>query len=809
MSTEYTIISRMLEDGILKGFLIGSSDCLTKFVDLDTIIKVKNDIKYTNAKFDSTFKTLQGTYESLTNYPVITPNYNIVKNDGVVVLATIVDEDTNKPVGVVCFNGLGTKYNLSYKKLMSLCKNHKEINFKFISHPNYGTYVVRKDDMEFPTIKMKKQEKVSRVYNSAKGDIKPVVFGDNGTQNQVGVFNLDEIKGSDFSKGAQEKLFLASINMQKLTPYYHCCLQATSKKAAIGLGTCAVTEDTLFYDIEFIASLTVAELTFVLIHEICHLAQQHSIRGRGKDNELFNIACDLYINTLICKDFDIRFGDPEKDYGGGAVIKTPVDGMFLEKIGEVLDLAKDTPETIYNRLIQENQQYNSGGQSGNNGQQSGNQQNGQGQGQSSQSNSQNLQQGIKEVQEGSNNAQQQSGNTSKSQDASKQIQQGLNNIQNGSQNGNQEQVNKGLSQVESGINKMNDALDNSGNSDSDSKQQMSDGLQKIKSSLGQQGQQGQQGQGQGQQGQQGQGQQENNNLGDFNNTKADNSSDLGQNDSSNEQSLVKDVTVTYNGKKLSGKVNMDIMTNDATDSKESIDNNVNKSRDALQKIQTKKAMLEEELGEPLLKNAGYGAGLTQRYIEFGLSQSIDWRVLLRNMCKTKHKKTFTLANPNQDYMNMGMTIADRRAIGKPRKIGGIKICIDISGSVSKKELEVYLSEVNNIFTKFDVDGELIYWSTNIGDVGNFSTLKDLLKVKPISTGGTDVRCVFEYLNHEIKVNGSYERTKLSDITGIFIITDGCLKHNYSEYAFLGKKVVWLISGNAITFNPPFGRVLQF
>ena len=37
-------------------------------------------------------------------------------------------------------------------------------------------------------------------------------------------------------------------------------------------------------------------------------------------------------------------------------IKTPEIGIFIETIGETIDLNKDTPETIYDRLVKENPQ---------------------------------------------------------------------------------------------------------------------------------------------------------------------------------------------------------------------------------------------------------------------------------------------------------------------------------------------------------------------------------------------------------------------------------------------------------------------
>ena len=252
------------------------------------------------------------------------------------------------------------------------------------------------------------------------------------------------------------------------------------------------------------------------------------------------------------------------------------------------------------------------------------------------------------------------------------------------------------------------------------------------------------------------------------------------------------------------------MTNNSSKSEDAKQANIDASKSALQRMATKIKMEEEETGESLVKNAGAGGGLCQRYIEFGLSSAIRWQDIVRNLCKKSPKKIFTLANPNVDYMNMGMTVAARRAIGKPTRLSGLKFCIDISGSVTKQEANFYLSEVNNLLTHYDVEGELIYWSTMVGDAGNFSTLRDMLKVKPVSDGGTSVRCVFDYLSGKTRVNNKREPDKMRDIEAIFIITDGCFSNDYADYKdMFGRKTYWLVTVNPITFNPPFGRVIGF
>ena len=342
-------------------------------------------------------------------------------------------------------------------------------------------------------------KKEERVYNSNLNSTKPVNMAKSKTeQHEIGIIDLDAVNISDFVKPAQEKFYLALINMQKLTPYYHCCLQAIKRIAVTGLGTMGVTEDTLYYDLEFVASLSVAELTFVLIHEVSHIAQQHSIRGRGKDHDLFNIACDLYINALICMDFGIYYGQEEKTFDNKSVLKTPIFGSYLETIGEVIDLAVDTPETIYKRLRDENP---NGAQSSPRGQQGqGQSQQGQGQNQQGQEQGQGQsqsqgqqgqsQQGQSQGQGQQEQGQGQSGtsvaqalnnisvgtyearsnvNNEVTQNAQSQINQGVSDIKSGLSSGNQQQVSDGLSNVQQGL----DAL----------KSQTQAGIDKVESGL--------------------------------------------------------------------------------------------------------------------------------------------------------------------------------------------------------------------------------------------------------------------------------------------------------------------------------------
>lgn len=50
---------------------------------------------------------------------------------------------------------------------------------------------------------------------------------------------------------------------------------------------------------EFLEGLTDSELDFVMMHEILHVVLQHCARGDDRDQERFNIACDIVVNSNI------------------------------------------------------------------------------------------------------------------------------------------------------------------------------------------------------------------------------------------------------------------------------------------------------------------------------------------------------------------------------------------------------------------------------------------------------------------------------------------------------------------------------
>jgi len=102
---------------------------------------------------------------------------------------------------------------------------------------------------------------------------------------------------------------------------------------------------------DFLDDLSNDELDFVMMHEILHVVLQHVIRGKDRDSEAFNIACDIVVNSNIL----LSFGMDRKK-------------ITLLKYGEAMNLAPNgkngyeySAEEVYEMLPKSMKQPKSGG----------------------------------------------------------------------------------------------------------------------------------------------------------------------------------------------------------------------------------------------------------------------------------------------------------------------------------------------------------------------------------------------------------------------------------------------------------------
>jgi predicted metal-dependent peptidase len=82
-------------------------------------------------------------------------------------------------------------------------------------------------------------------------------------------------------------------------PFFGTLLFRLGAQARNSIATMATDGVSLYFNPEFVDSLSSAELIGVLAHETMHPALQHHTRRSGRKPKRWNMACDYAINPLL------------------------------------------------------------------------------------------------------------------------------------------------------------------------------------------------------------------------------------------------------------------------------------------------------------------------------------------------------------------------------------------------------------------------------------------------------------------------------------------------------------------------------
>ena len=132
-------------------------------------------------------------------------------------------------------------------------------------------------------------------------------------------------------------------------PFFGSVVASVGYKENKDIPTAGTDGETIYYNPEYLESLSVEEQTFVFAHEVCHIAFNHILRSEGKDPELWNIATDGVINQFLKR-----------------------DGLKMAKGGvDMAEAINYDAEQLYEKILQEKQQRQQQQQNQENQQQSG------------------------------------------------------------------------------------------------------------------------------------------------------------------------------------------------------------------------------------------------------------------------------------------------------------------------------------------------------------------------------------------------------------------------------------------------------
>ena len=177
------------------------------------------------------------------------------------------------------------------------------------------------------------------------------------------ISDLESIKEKgDEGASADQKLVKLMNRLKRSRPYLYSVLYCLERKFTDELERAGATVDTIYLNPKYVRETPIEELYFTLVHELYHVISGHHYRGKGKDPDSWNTACDLYINSVIVHDFGMDktgISVTELELNGnklGYGIIRPADILY----SPFVNLEKDTPELLYREI--EAEKKSAGGQ---------------------------------------------------------------------------------------------------------------------------------------------------------------------------------------------------------------------------------------------------------------------------------------------------------------------------------------------------------------------------------------------------------------------------------------------------------------
>jgi len=205
--------------------------------------------------------------------------------------------------------------------------------------------------------------------------------------------------------------------------------------------------------------------------------------------------------------------------------------------------------------------------------------------------------------------------------------------------------------------------------------------------------------------------------------------------------------------------------------------------------------IDEAIRQGALAAGKLGNGADRDMVEL-LQPQVDWREVLRDFVQTtcQGNDYSTWRRPNRRYIGAGVYMPS----GISESIGEIVVAVDASGSTYAPDvLSRFFSEVISIADTVHPEAiRILYWDTSVcGDERYEGAECDniMQSTKPKGGGGTDVRCVPQYIaDKQIKAQA------------VIVLTDGYLFGGWGQWHH---PVLWTVLDNE-RVSPDVGKTVH-
>ena len=215
--------------------------------------------------------------------------------------------------------------------------------------------------------------------------------------------------------------------------------------------------------------------------------------------------------------------------------------------------------------------------------------------------------------------------------------------------------------------------------------------------------------------------------------------------------------------------------------------------------QEERDALRQEIKQNII-NAAAGAEAgklpagVKRLLDDITDPKMPWRDLIQTNLTSLIKSDYSFSRPNRRGWHMDAIM--------PGSIPGeeidVVVALDMSGSISDKQAQMFLGEVSGMMQMFD--GYKIHvfcFDTSVHNPQSFSSdnLDTMSEYEPKGGGGTDFTSIFDYL-----------KERGEDTKRLIVFTDGMPFGSWGDEDFCD--TTWIIHGSN-TIVPPFGTYAYF
>lgn len=173
----------------------------------------------------------------------------------------------------------------------------------------------------------------------------------------------------------------------------------------------------------------------------------------------------------------------------------------------------------------------------------------------------------------------------------------------------------------------------------------------------------------------------------------------------------------------------------------------------------------------------------------------DWRTILNEFIQ-EELCDYSFSPPDRRFSDSPFFLPDFNE--KDEKVQNIWFLVDTSGSIGDKAMTAAYNEIKSAIEQFGgaLEGYLSFTEATVTDPIPFTSVEELLAIKPRGGGGNDFSAIFRYMKKNMMDDPpSY----------IIIITDGYDRFPKESDA-MGIPVLWIINNQKVT--PPWGKVAR-